>query len=234
MAVPIWSARPNVSRTRERQNVVLPEVGLPVERGTATALEASSQGRKSHGIQSFFEHIPDLKGQHILDLGTLVASTPNFLSKLGHHVHYVSLLQSWDAVRSKVSRQGGEIDAETAGRFVKSYLDYPPNSFQAVLAWDVLQHLDVPVMQQTIAHLAKIIRPLGPMLCLFHERSRDRSIPLCKCAVCSETTISVRELSRRPTQREFNARTLEQLFPHSRAVHFYLKRNAVLEVLVLH
>lgn len=191
-------------------------------------------GRKSHGIESLFEHLPDIKGQHILDLGTLAASTPNFLSKLGHHVHYVSLLHSLDAVRSRASRPDGGIDSQTAVRFVKSYLDYPPNSFQAVLAWDVLQHLDVPVMQQTIAHLSTIIRPMGPMLCLFHERSPDRLIPVCKCAVCSETTISVRETSRRPMQQEFNPRTLELMFPHSRAVHFYLKRNALLEVLVLH
>ena len=230
----LWSARSNASRVRDPQTAAATETGLPAESGNGAPLGAPPSGRNSHGIQSFFEHLPDVAGQHILDLGTLEASTPNCLSQLGHHVHYASLLHCFDSVRSRASNADGGFGPEAAVSFVKSYLDFPPRSFQAVLAWDVLQHLDEPVMQHTITHLSTIIRPKGPMLCLFHEQSRDRSIPVCKCAVCSQTTISMREVSRRPMQREFNTRTLELLFPHCRAVHFYLKRDALLEVLVLH
>ena len=188
--------------------------------------------RDSSGIQGFLDHLPDVRGLHILDLGDLSEGTASYLGKLGHHIHYVSLLQSFDAIRDANADEDGGLGPQVANRFVRSHLDYPRNSFHAVLAWDVLQHLDEVTLRVTIAYLSQIMRPNSIMFCMFHWDKEEVANPVLYCSVDSETTLALREVERRKPEWRTSMRKLESLFPQFRAVHFYLKRDSLFEVLV--
>lgn len=190
--------------------------------------------RESHGVQCLFDRLPNKAGLKILDLGMLTEGTPQFLGRLGHRVYTASLLHSFDrAVADAELEPPGGLGRQGASRFVRQHLDFPPQTFHAVLAWDVLQHLDQDTMNSTVAHLAKIVRPNGAMLCIFHVEHGNGPVPVFDFAVDSDSTILIRKAGRRTGSRELSTRRLESLFPQFRAVHFYLRRDALLEVLVL-
>lgn len=211
--------------TNQRAGVVLG----PRENGAA----GTATSRESHGIRSFFDHLSKFSGLQILDLGMLSQRTASHVGGLGHRIHFVSLLHRVDEARAEKSTEERELCSELASQIVKTELDFPPNSFHAVLAWDVLQHLDGTAMNSAIANLSKIVRPNGLIFCLFHGATIKGPIPLYNCSVDSASTFSIKQVARRPVTQRFSARKLETLFPQFRAVHFYLKRDALLEVLVL-
>ena len=127
--------------------------------------------RKRPGIQSFFNRLADSTGLNILDLGMLSQRTPALVCSLGHSIYNASLLHSFDAARAANPASETGMERQAASEFVRNHLDFRPDTFHGVLAWDVLQHLDKAAMLSTIAHLAKILRPDGTMLCLFHRKA---------------------------------------------------------------
>lgn len=196
-------------------------------------LHVPGASRKSQGIRSFFEHLSSYSGLRILDLGMLSQGTVRYLGGLGHRINFVSLIHSFDAARARSLNADGGISADLASRIVRMELEFPPDSFDAVLAWDVLQHLDRSTMRSAIAQLSRIVRPNGVIFCLFHGDASKGPIPFFNCGIDSTSTISIREVGRRHASQEFSPRRLETLFPQFRAVHLYLKRDALLEVLVI-
>lgn len=229
----IWRPASEADSDRSERRAVsrhLPYAGVM----EPDAEQAGLISRESHGVQCLFERLPNTAGLKILDLGMLSERTPQFLSRMGHRVYTASLLHSFDrAVAHAESKSTGGLGRQGASRFVRQHLDFPPQTFDAVLAWDVLQHLDQETMNSTVAHLAKIVRPNGAMLCIFHVEHGSGPVPVFDFAVNSDSTILIREAGRRTGSRELSTRSLESLFPQFRAVHFYLRRDALLEVLVL-
>lgn len=195
--------------------------------------ENGSDSRSSHGIEFFFQHLRDARNLNILDLGMLSRDTTAQLGKLGHSLHFVSLASSYDEARPTLAGQDGQVSRRAADRFVRHYLDFAPRSFHAVLAWDVLQHLDHSAMQSTIAHLGRIVRPNAVLFCLFQEPDDDGAISILDGSVDSQTSLKLREVGRRRPRQILTPRDLEFEFPQFRSVHFFLKRDSLLEVLVL-
>ena len=200
---------------------------------SAERLEDSTGSRSSHGLEFFFQHLRDARDLSILDLGVLSPETTAQLGELGHHLHYVSLALCYDEARPTLAGQDGEVSRRAADRFVRQHLDFAPRSFHAVLAWDVLQQLDRSAMQSTIAHLARIVRPNSVMFCLFQEPHDDGTISILDGAVNSQTSVKLHEVGRRRPRQVLTPRDLEFEFPQFRSVHFFLKRDSLLEMLVL-
>lgn len=196
--------------------------------------EESGPGwRSSHGVEFFFQHLRDARNLNILDLGMLSPDTTAQLGELGHHLHFASLGTGYDEARPTLASQDGEVTRRAADRFVRQYLDFAPRSFHAVLAWDVLQQLDRSAMQSTIAHLGRIVLPNAVMFCIFQDPDEDGTISILDGAVSSHTSLKLREVGRRRPRQVFTPRELEFEFPQFRSVHFFLKRDSLLEVLVL-
>lgn len=196
-------------------------------------LHGPGASRKSHGIRSFFDHLSSYSGLRILDLGMLTQGTVRYLGGLGHRINFLSLIHSLDAAQARSMKADGHFNADLASRIVRMELEFPDDSFDAVLAWDVLQHLDRVAMRSAIARLFRIVRPNGVIFCLFHGDAGKAPIPYFNCGIDSTSTISIVEVGRRHASQEFSPRKLETLFPQFRAVHLYLKRDAILEVLAI-
>ena len=196
-------------------------------------VDATGTRRKSPGIQCFFDRLANSAGLNILDLGMLSANTPTLVCSLGHSIYNASLLHCFEAHRDAEPGPETGLERQAASDFVRKHLDFRPDTFHGVLAWDVLQHLDEAAMLSTIAHLAKILRPDGMMLCLFHRKSARPSMPVLNCDVDSTSTFWVKQTDHRESSREFSVRELESLFPQFQAIHFYLMQDSLHEVLVI-
>lgn len=183
-------------------------------------------------MRCFVDYLSDSPQLRVLDLGMISQGTAKCLSGLGHRVTFVDLLRRFDEARAWAASQDREIPAEYVDVIVREELDFSTNSFDAILAWDLLQHLDAASMAGTIAHLAKVIRPRGMLFCMFHGYPADEPIPVYNCSIESNDMISLREVGRRRRPQGFSPRTFERLFPQFREVHFFLKRGALFEVLV--
>ncbi len=158
--------------------------------------------------------------------------TAKCVSELGHRITFVDLLRCFDIAQAERASENRAFTANSANLIVRQELDFSLNSFHAILAWDILQHLDPASMRVTIAHLAKIIRPQGVVYCMFHGGSADQSIPLYNCSIESGTAVALREVGRRRRHQELSPRTFESLFPEFREVHFFLKKDSLFEVLI--
>ncbi len=193
----------------------------------------ASLWHESHALRSLVDgFLKDPTRLQVLDLGRISQGTAKCISELGHRITFVDLLRCFDAARSLQAMENRAFTPVSANLIVREELDFPLNSFNSILAWDVLQHLDADSMRLTIAHLAKIIRPNGVLHCIFHSAPVDQPIPLYDCAIESHGAISLREVDRRPQSREFSPRAFEALFPEFREIHFFLKKDSLFEALV--
>ena len=199
--------------------------------GTRQYAASLTSQRVSDGLEGFLTGLQAVQEQHLLDLGPLSQDTVQVLGRPGRHLHFASLIQGFDGVRNRHPQAREEAGQRAASRLLGTYLDFPHGSIHGVLAWDVLQQLSEPALQSTLEFLAKIIRPNGIMFCLFHVGAK-RVIPAYNFGVTSRRTFSFREVGQRAVERPFSTREIETLFHPFRAVHFYLKRDALLEVLV--
>lgn len=188
--------------------------------------------RISNGIEDLLTYLGGDAGMDILDLGAASPHTLTFLGGLGHHIHCVSLLEGVDKGFHAGSKEAGPITHEAAFMAIQKHLRFEEGSIHAVLAWDVLQHLDSVTMQLVIDCLARVLRSDGIMFCLFNAAKQGSEVPVFRCSVTSKTTVTLRSVEKRTLQHEFHARALEELFPQYRAVHFYLKRDHLVELLV--
>ena len=227
-------ARPVRRWLSQRKPALVTSPAAPGPRDTnAPPVDALGICRKSHGIRCFFDRLSDSARLKILDLGMLSETTPALACSLGHRIYNASLLHSFDTARDAEPDTEKGMERRAARDLVRKHLDFPPDTFHGVLAWDVLQHLDEAAMLSTITHLARILRPGGMMLCLFHRKCAGPTIPVLNCDVDSTSTFWVREAAHRESTREFSLRELELLFPQFQAKYFYLMQDSLQEVLVI-
>lgn len=167
----------------------------------------------------------------MLDLGDLSHHTVGVLAQPGRHFHCAPLLARFQQGR-EAQGDDGTMSEQAAREILGESLPFEASSMHGVLAWDVLQHLGEPAMQAATATLRGIMRPNSILFCLFHLGDAKEA-PVCRCAVTSRQTFSLRPMDQHPIKRQLSTRDLELLFQEFRAVHFFLKRDAaLLEVLV--
>ena len=196
------------------------------------AAQSPPGGRTSQALSRLISLLGDSHNLHVLDLGMISHGTTACLSRLGHRVTFVDLLRYVDEARSNRASEGREFTSDSASLMLRQELDYNTNSFDAILAWDVLQHLDAATLRATVAHLAEIIRPQGVIFCMFHGDPSDQPVPVYQCTIESDDVLSLREVRRSRREREFSPRTFETIFPQFRTVHYFLKTDDFFEVLV--
>ena len=107
-------------------------------------------------------------------------ATLNFFIDRGFRVYTEDLLSSWSAfLRADEeeirSQPAGTKPAETspavrAERFVNCNLRHAPDTFDAVLLWDLLDYLDRDAASLVAAKLSTLVRENGAILAIFHTR----------------------------------------------------------------
>ncbi len=140
-------------------------------------------GRLSNGLKDFLWQLDGIGHGYLLDLGPVWQSTVSFFVERGFKVYTEDLLLAWkEFLHVEEERLRGlppeeaavEIaPAPRAERFLRGTLQYPDETFDAVLVWDLLDYLDGELVPRVVARLSKLLKDQGVVLALFHSRKPD-------------------------------------------------------------
>ena len=187
--------------------------------------------RLSRGLEQFFGHIRDQSGLSILDMGGACQENINFVTGLGHRITPQSILRSLDDTFGGVSDMDqsnpGQIDS-----FLRTNLDYPPDTFDGVLLWDTLQFMAPALLNAVLERLHMISRPKSYLLVFFNSEDRGKTSPVYTFRIQDRSTLQLVQRGSRPTAQAFNNRGLEKLFASFESVKFFLTRESLREVIV--
>jgi hypothetical protein len=146
-----------------------------------TSNRSSEQFRPSNSLKDFFWLIGDVEHGRVLDLGPVWQATVSFFVERGFRLTTEDMLRSWkeyaNAEEERVRRVPPGEDAEVqspadlAAHFMEYALQYPPEEFHAVLAWDIFDYLNAELLPRVASRLHEIVRSNGVVLALFHSRA---------------------------------------------------------------
>ena len=194
------------------------------------ASASGDDGRTSSGLRHFFQSFPEDRHLEVLDLGGLNQTNVNFLSAFDCRIHTLDLLAAFDQVRETVN---GCFEPDEARAFIEEFLGFSPAHFDAVLAWDSLEHLDAAVIDLAVSRLGQVLKPGGSLLAFFHSQAGGEVIPLQRYEISDRETLVIRTIGSRRLLRTFNNRSLERLFGGFESVKFFLSRDSLREVIVV-
>ncbi len=140
-------------------------------------------GRMSNSLKEFLWHLDDIGHGNLLDLGPVWQTTVSFFIERGFKVYTEDLLVAWkDFLRAEEERlrslpPGEDPGDMTPGRraehFLETNLQYPGETFDAVLAWDLLDYLESEAVARVVARLTDLVREGGVVLAIFHSRKPE-------------------------------------------------------------
>ncbi|MCL6480617.1 MAG: class I SAM-dependent methyltransferase [Firmicutes bacterium] len=141
--------------------------------------------RVSNGLKDFLWLIGDVQHGQLLDFGTVWQSTVSFFTERRFKVYTADLLRTWrdflaEDERRRIAaarRPGAEVQppdyAGLADAFIAANLAYAPETFRAVLAWDLFDYLPEEVSRRIVDQLYGLLQPGGVVLAMFHSRLPD-------------------------------------------------------------
>lgn len=206
--------------------------------GPRHAVSAPASGRFSNGLKEFLWQLDGIGRGQMLDLGAVSQATLNFFIERGFKVYTEDLIGGWrqfaDAETEK-SRGLAPADAAAldrsagamAERFLAANLHYGPNSFDAVLLWDLLDYLDRAIAARVVAKLTSMVRDGGAILAIFHTQKSDQ---FCRYRVLDAHHFElVGAPALNPLQRPYQNREIEDLFSRFRTSKAFVGRDHLRE-----
>jgi hypothetical protein len=193
--------------------------------------------RASSSLKDFLWHLGGMGRGKLLDLGPVWQSTVSFFVERGFKVSTEDLLGGWkqfsmeDAERRRSLPEDAErpTKSELASRFLDASLQYAPGTFDAVLAWDVLDYMEDDIMKRTAERLSSLVCDGGVVLSMFHSA---RPGQFHRYRVLDERTVEmVPSPSVFPIARVFQNREIAELFSRFHTSKTYLGRDQVREAL---
>jgi|SRR5579875_461062 len=156
-----------------RKSQVVPAVA-------AAASHSSPNFRTSNGLKDFLWLLSDVENGRLLDLGAVSQATLNFFIERGFRVTTDDFVHSWKDFRAeeeekqRIEEQSDFYEpfsfGQIAARFLDQSLQYPEESFNAVLIWDIFDHLEAELLPKITDRLYDIMRPGGAVLAIFHSK----------------------------------------------------------------
>ncbi|MDP9339880.1 MAG: class I SAM-dependent methyltransferase [Acidobacteriota bacterium] len=209
--------------------------------GSPRAPEQHVATRVSNGLKEFLWNLDGLGRGTLLDLGPAWQTTLNFFIERGFRVSSEDILRGW---KSFLDEDEGRLREDPtyrdkvdltpdgrATRFLKSNLQYPPASFDAVLLWDVLDYLDPAMTRQTITCLTELLRPAGIVFAMFHSKKPEG---FQRYRVADSNTLQVIPASIvTPPQKIYQNREIQDLFSHYRTMKSFVGRDQLRETLFI-
>jgi hypothetical protein len=136
--------------------------------------------RLSNGLKEFLCQLDGIGRGHLLDLGSARQTTITFFIERGFKVYTEDLLVTWKIFLDAEEKQWRELPPGAAGlemtpaaraeRFLETTLGHPPDTFDAVLIWDLLDYLDGDLVSRLLARITSLVRDGGVAFAIFHNR----------------------------------------------------------------
>ncbi|MDQ2900907.1 MAG: class I SAM-dependent methyltransferase, partial [Acidobacteriota bacterium] len=187
--------------------------------------------RQSRGLEQFFFDIRDHVGLSILDLAGATQENINYITNLGHKIYTQDFIRSLDDTfnRDDASDQS---NVSRIDYFLRQNLEFPEETFDAVLVWDVLQYLSPALLTATLDRLLRIVRPKSYLLAFFNADEKSKNSPSYTFRIQNQSTLAITQRGSRKQAQVFNNRSLEKLFNRFESVKFFLTRESLREVIV--
>jgi len=189
--------------------------------------------RRSTGFNQFTHTILRPDGQKILDLGATSSSNIQFITGLGHKAYNEDALMAANSERLIIP--GVEEGTKTVDvqRFLAEELQHPPESFDAVMMWDICDYLPEPLVKPVVERIFKISKPRAALLAFFHTRDAGADAPFYRYHIKDADTLELQEGPRFRLQRVFQNRHIENLFREYNSIKFFLGKDNIREVLII-
>lgn len=188
--------------------------------------------RRSYSFETITRRLVELPCQHVLDFGGLNQPNLDFFSKLGHRLYSEDLLRSIDTFFTPEEIEQRHIDASRLEQFLDESLDFPDQSTDAALCWDVLQFVPPVLCGAIVERLFRILAPDAYLLAYFHPETGPQKSCAHLCRIVDDKTLMMRQRGTARTVQAFNNRAIERLFQRFRTVKFFLTRDHLREVIV--
>ncbi len=219
---------------RDRRKSVAPPAGAQaaVSADGSSRTQTAFYARHSHGLEEFFRSLEGRTGLAILDLAGASQANVNFITSLGHRLYSEDLYQILEMHFGPGDFYAAQQDPHRAERFLNECLNFRDASFDGALLWDTLEYLASPLLETAIERLARVVKPDGYMLAIFHADEKAQEVMVYSYRIAGAGTLHLSPRARRTPAQFFNNRAIERLFRNFRSVKFFLTRDHLREVIV--
>jgi hypothetical protein len=200
---------------------------------TSSEVEAVRIPRRSTGFNQFTRAILRPDGQLVLDLGSTSFSNINYITGLGHKAYNEDVLAAANDSRLKIPGPEEGSTAVDVARFLAEDLQYEPETFDAVLMWDVCDYLPEELVKPVVERIYRITKPRAALLAFFHAREAGPEAPYYRYHIKDEYTLELQQGPHFQLQRAFQNRHVENLFQQYHSIKFFLGKENIREVLLV-
>ncbi len=204
------------------------------------ASHTSANVRTSNGLKDFLWLLSDIENGRLLDLGSVSQATLNFFIERGFRVTTDDLVRSWkefriaEEERQRIEEQSDFYEPlspeQIAQRFLDHSLQYSEEAFNAVLLWDIFDHLGGELLPKISDRLYDIVKPGGAVLAIFHSRP-ERSY---RYRIVDNQTIETIPIGPIATHdHKFQNREILNLFGRFRSAKTFVGRDQLREGLFI-
>jgi SAM-dependent methyltransferase len=205
-----------------------PGGGAPSAPGSAPASDLGIL-RHSNGLRELLHSWDKVEGRRVLDLGCTSSFNLNFFTARGHGINNDDLLFEADRPVYRLASDDGPVFDASA--WLRDNIAFPPDRFDAILLWDLVDYMPEPLVKPLIARLTEVLRPGGTILAYFHTKDAGPDAPFFRYHIHDHETLQLRPGPPYRLQRVFNNRHVENLFRGYRSIKFFLARDNLREVL---
>jgi hypothetical protein len=209
----------------------------PMDMTKAGPSNVQRTSRLSNGLKEFLFQLDGIGRGQLLDLGPARQTTITFFIERGFKVYTEDLLITWKNFLDTDEKQWRELPAGSvnmemtpaarAERFLETTLLHPPDTFDAVLVWDLLDYLDNDLVSRLVTRITSLIRDGGVAFAIFHNRKPE--------AFHRYRVVDAQNLELIPTpcafapQRVFQNREISDLFRRFRTSRTFVGRDQLRE-----
>jgi len=194
-------------------------------------------GRFSNGLKEFLWQLDDIGRGNLLDLGAVSQATVSYFIDRGFKVYTEDILGAWRNFVRDEEKQAGMFASGTEAldfsakarteRFLSANLRHEPNTFDAVLLWDLLDYVDRDTAPLYIARISKMVREAGAVLAVFHTRTPEQ---FHRYRVLDAHTLELAPTAQLVQPRHiYQNREIQDLFERFRTQKTYVGRDQLRE-----
>jgi hypothetical protein len=195
--------------------------------------EAPRIPRRSTGFNQFVRIILRPDGQKVLDLGPTSPSNINFITGLGHRAYNEDVLSAASSKDLLIPGKEKEAPTLDIARFLAEELQFEPDTFDAVLLWDICDYLPEELVKPVVERIYGICKPKAALLAFFHGKEAGADAPHYRYHIKDENTLELQVGQPFKLQRTFQNRHVENLFHDFHSIKFFLGKENIREVLLV-